>query len=507
MWFAVCGVVAAGIVAGAPPAASVVRAPAVDIELDPDGLGYWVLDAEGGVRANGAEDFGDAVGALGGQRAVAMSATATGDGYWIFTDAGAALAFGAAPELGDVAELALNAPIVESVVTAEGDGYWLVAADGGVFALGAAPFYGSTGGMDLNQPVNGIVPDPDGNGYWLVAADGGVFSFGAAFRGSMGGAALNEPVVGAISRGDGYLLVAADGGIFDFSGQPFLGSLGDTAISAPAVAVAVTAEDDRYLILLADGRVHVFDGSEDGGTPVVLDGWLVGWWGASGWVQAPAAFDNDVDESRYPLPDRWALASADGSIVETEASGLGAGCFRPGVPPRVRADAVFGRVGVPTGVNAFPRPVTVITPTEGHVADVRAWLDANGFEDEPVEIDRVLRFDVEGDGVFEVLIEASHGDVERSIDAEAGDYSVIRYRRVGPDGGVESLDVGSHLVTAVGGDVQSILYHHQVLGLVDPDVDGVYELAVRQRGFESRYVRLLDLAGAPTTLFETGCGA
>jgi hypothetical protein len=38
---------------------------------------------------------------------------------------------------------------------------------------------------------------PTGGGYWEVASDGGIFSFGnAAFHGSMGGHALNEPIVG-----------------------------------------------------------------------------------------------------------------------------------------------------------------------------------------------------------------------------------------------------------------------------------------------------------------------
>ena len=54
----------------------------------------------------------------------------------------------------------------------------------------------------------------DGGGYWEVAADGGIFSFGdAVFHGSMGGRALNAPIVGmAAARGGGYWEVASDGG-------------------------------------------------------------------------------------------------------------------------------------------------------------------------------------------------------------------------------------------------------------------------------------------------------
>jgi hypothetical protein len=66
-----------------------------------------------------------------------------------------------------------------------------VAADGGIFSFGDAAFYGSTGSIALNQPVVGMAATPGGHGYWLVAGDGGIFSFGdAAFYGSRGGQPL-----------------------------------------------------------------------------------------------------------------------------------------------------------------------------------------------------------------------------------------------------------------------------------------------------------------------------
>ena len=68
-------------------------------------------------------------------------------------------------------------------------------SDGGVFAF-HAPFYGSMGGKALNEPIVGIAADPLTGGYWEVAADGGIFAFNAPFYGSMSGKALNEPIVG-----------------------------------------------------------------------------------------------------------------------------------------------------------------------------------------------------------------------------------------------------------------------------------------------------------------------
>jgi hypothetical protein len=140
-------------------------------------------------------------------------------------------------------------------------GYWLVAADGGVFSFGGAAFHGSTGGQALNQPVVGMAATPDGGGYWLVARDGGVFSFGdAAFFGSTGGRPLNQPVVGmaATPDGGGYWLVARDGGVFSFGDAAFYGSTGAIHLNQPVVGMAATPDGGGYWLVARDGGVFSF---------------------------------------------------------------------------------------------------------------------------------------------------------------------------------------------------------------------------------------------------------
>jgi len=55
----------------------------------------------------------------------------------------------------------LNSPIVAMAATTTGDGYWLFAADGGVFAFGDAAFMGSTGGIRLVKQIVGGRPGLD----------------------------------------------------------------------------------------------------------------------------------------------------------------------------------------------------------------------------------------------------------------------------------------------------------------------------------------------------------
>jgi hypothetical protein len=217
-------------------------APVVGTAATPDGLGYWVVAADGGIFAYGDAAFEGSTGGIHlNAPVVGMAATPTGHGYWLVAADGGVFAFGDAVFAGSMGGRPLNQPIVGMAATPTGHGYWLVAADGGVFAFGDAVFAGSMGGRPLNQPVVGMAATPTGQGYWLVAADGGMFAFGnAPFEGSMGGTSLNAPVVGMAASPDGlgYWLAAADGGIFAFGDAPFEGSDGGTPKQAVAVGIA-----------------------------------------------------------------------------------------------------------------------------------------------------------------------------------------------------------------------------------------------------------------------------
>jgi hypothetical protein len=85
-----------------------------------------------------------------------MAAMPDGGGYWLVAADGGIFAYGDAPFRGSTGGLTLNQPIVGMADDGDGGGYWLVAADGGVFAYGSARFEGSTGSLTLNQPIVGI---------------------------------------------------------------------------------------------------------------------------------------------------------------------------------------------------------------------------------------------------------------------------------------------------------------------------------------------------------------
>jgi hypothetical protein len=206
---------------------------------------------------------------------IGIAATPDGNGYWLAAADGGVFSFGDAGFHGSMAGIGLNAPVVSIAATPDGNGYWLAAADGGVFSFGDAGFHGSVAGICLNAPVVSIAATPDGNGYWLAAADGVVFSFGdAPYFGTActlsygtaqsgyqpGGAPI---VAMAVTRdGKSYWLASSI-----LTGDRWLASLGDVRyawgqgfgpVGQIIVAVAATPDGNGLWLASPEGAVYPF---------------------------------------------------------------------------------------------------------------------------------------------------------------------------------------------------------------------------------------------------------
>ena len=85
-----------------------------------------------------------------------MSPTPDGGGYWLVAADGGVFGFGDAGYYGSMGGKPLAMPIVGMAAMPDGAGYWLVAKDGGVFSFGDAGYYGSMGGKPLAIPIVGM---------------------------------------------------------------------------------------------------------------------------------------------------------------------------------------------------------------------------------------------------------------------------------------------------------------------------------------------------------------
>ncbi len=178
------------------------NAPIVGMVPSPDGGGYFMVAADGGVFAFGDARFAGSCPGIGGcsGTAVAVMPDATGNGYWLVTNTGAVYTFGDASYFGAPGNV--GSPVTSAVRTPDGNGYWIVVANGTVYNFGDARNFGSPGGTlgGLNY-ASTIFATADGNGYWVASTTGQIYPYGDAPNdGSMAGTRLN----GSIIAGTGW---------------------------------------------------------------------------------------------------------------------------------------------------------------------------------------------------------------------------------------------------------------------------------------------------------------
>jgi hypothetical protein len=239
---------------------------AVGIAGWPDGLGYWVAQATGGVVADGgARYYGSLAGRKLNAPVVGIAATPTGKGYWLVEANGGVYGFGTAHFYGSMAGHHLLRPFVGMAATPDGRGYWLVAADGGVFTFGDARFWGSVPGKKVRiADAIGLFPTHTGAGYY-VETPSARYAFGTVYPDVPTGAKDPPvaPVVSAAVVFRGLCIVSAKGAVVVYRTVAVYHSTGtwseQLAIPRP-VAVASTAVSRNLFVLDALGQVKVVSG-------------------------------------------------------------------------------------------------------------------------------------------------------------------------------------------------------------------------------------------------------
>jgi hypothetical protein len=167
------------------------NAPIVGIAAAPGGLGYWLVGADGGVFPFGnAPGYGstytDGLSGLSGPHPlnapiVGIATTPNGQGYWLVGAGGGVFPFGNAPGYGSIYTDGLSglsgphplaAPIVGIATTPNDQGYWLVTKQGQAWAFGDAQTLGSLS-SSVDQPVVAIAPSTgDGIPTYSAASPG-----------------------------------------------------------------------------------------------------------------------------------------------------------------------------------------------------------------------------------------------------------------------------------------------------------------------------------------------
>lgn len=149
-------------------------------------------------------------------------------------------------------------------------------------------------------------------------------------------------------------------------------------------------------------------------------------------------------------------------------------------------------IGVHAPWNPQPRkPRKSSTTQEVYLKAVGELLAGKGVMRADVKITQLLRVDLDGDGVDEVLLSATrYVHKDELMTAESGDYSFVAIRRV-VKGDVQTQIISGEFYPKKLEDAAPSI--HELSGVLDLDGDGVLEVLVNSAYYEGGGLKVFQL--------------
>ncbi|MFM8528865.1 MAG: hypothetical protein ACKOD2_04160 [Ilumatobacteraceae bacterium] len=251
-------------------------------------------------------------------------------------------------------------------------------------------------------------------------------------------------------------------------------------------------------VLRTDQQVHV----------IMLGPSVAGWWDDDNatWVDAepvtpgiPLANGTEMQVATLDGPQPSVVAGI--PIRECEPHGTWTTSLEPAIDWNADTVAVNGTWPL------IPRPVTVLSPTiPDYQRAVVEYLEQRGLSNVPVSVEQVIRTDLDGDGIDEVLVAAQHPDTNTAVGAQAGYFSVVLLRRV-VTGGVDTIAVFEDLHTVADTDFPTMLVG-KVSAIADLNGDNTMEIAIKWRYYEGNGTDVYETTtNSVDKVLGTGCGS
>lgn len=236
-------------------------------------------------------------------------------------------------------------------------------------------------------------------------------------------------------------------------------------------------------------------------------GCLLGGSGYGKWISYGATAPFLKGKEQYRL---YALGGARGVGVGNKPESFGAPCeetkfIEVSTNPNTSGEVI----AVGGNWNALPRTPQAVSPNQKVYSDAAsALLKKNGIANPKVKVVQVLRVDLEGDGVLEVLVTATnytYGADPITPRAEAGDYSMVFLRKV-VRGKVETVELAADYVTKrfeFGAPSR-----YDVAAVLDLNGDGVMEIILHGEYYEGAWSTVYTVKGLKVEeVLGCGCGA
>lgn len=258
------------------------------------------------------------------------------------------------------------------------------------------------------------------------------------------------------------------------------------AVSAPGPAQAAAASTMVYPIVDAE------------------TGFLLGGTINKLWIDAAQVAPLLKGGEPYRL---YSLRGYVGTVKGSKPESAGAPCEDTQVltlAPAVRVTSAIIGSGGPW--KALPRVVRSQSTTQPvYLNAVAAVLKDNGIANPTVRITQLLRVDLDGDGMTEVLISANNYVDGVTPSAVAGDYSVVILRKVISGRVQTTLVEGDFYPDAADFAAPN---NFNVSAIADLNGDGNMDIAVHGEYYEGAWTSIYEVKGsAVKEVLVEGCGA
>lgn len=277
---------------------------------------------------------------------------------------------------------------------------------------------------------------------------------------------------------------------------PTTTSTAPSTTSTTAATTTTTVASDTTTSLLA--------GNWADGPLVTTDFGALGWWNGSDWLDAETEGALPIvggEDYQTIVLDSLGLTSAGPQTIVCEPLELlGVQLADPGLLGDFPGP--YGvAVSAPWELQPYLFEVTDDDGTySGFAAEI---LSARGLDVAGPVIKQLIRTDLEGDGVNEVIVVAE--DVTPGFLMEVGDYSIVFMRKV-IEGDVQTAILEE---TVVLGDDQQYSGAHSVGSVADMNGDGKMEIVTNSAFFEGFGVSVWEYVNddvGPVIRLQNGCG-
>jgi hypothetical protein len=238
---------------------------------------------------------------------------------------------------------------------------------------------------------------------------------------------------------------------------------------------------------------------------------VAGWSSAGEWMT--------TDDGPVPLSegDVFTLVHVGEPLTQVVGGEVGVWCAGPGVG-HSGIDLDFGvewpddfPIAVSADWDLIPHTVEVLpNDSATYKAAASELLGFRGVIDPDPPLVQVIRVDLEGDGVDEIIVVAERNTSGSLNPANPGDYSIAFMRKL-VEGEVQSAILGSYVVEEPADESWIVaLDTYRIAAVADLNGDGRMEIAVNGRYYEGSWTTIYDYINddlGPWEVLAVGCGS